>query len=75
MISKVRLWRVVPTGSAGQQAPYILVETSELLKYKAEAEAVKAAMDRSRLGDFKEWTFSATCLEKVNIRGKWLTPY
>ena len=72
MVSKNRQWRVNISHIRGYYAPYIIVETTEPLLYKAEAEAVAEAKERSRLSDFKEWSFEAECTGKKLVRGKWV---
>ena len=72
-MTKSRLWRVDFTNQIGNQAPYLMVETTEDLKYKAELQALEFAKERSRLADFENWTMSATCTGKKLRNGKWFT--
>lgn len=72
MMSKHRLWRVDISNDGLYQAPYLLVETTSYLRYKAEVEAVKEAKTRTRLSVFDNWKFQATCLEKKLVNNKWV---
>jgi hypothetical protein len=73
-MTKCRLWRVDITHIAGYQAPSLLIETTEVLKYKAEEEAIQIAKTKSRLNDFPEsWSFTSYCTGKKLRNGKWLT--
>jgi len=72
MMSKHRLWRVDISHIRGYHAPYLLVETTSYFRYDAAVEAIKEAKTRSRLGDFDNWNFEATCLEKKLINNKWV---
>ena len=72
MMSKHRLWRVDISHIRGYHAPYLLVETTSYKRYEAEVEALKEAKTRTRLGEFNEWNFEATCLEKKLINNKWV---
>lgn len=65
MISKLRIWRVVPTNKVGVQAPSFFVESTKDDLKKAEEEAEKLARIRTRLSSFKDWSFQ---LEKVRAR-------
>ena len=56
MISKLRIWRVVPTSKTGAQAPYFFVETQDGNREKAGKVAMKIANERSSaLTRFDEW--------------------
>lgn len=57
----------------GYQAPYLMVETTEHLKYKAEMQALELAKQSSRLSEFDCYTFTATCTGKKLRNGKWWT--
>lgn len=70
-MQKHRQWRVDITHKMGYHAPYLMVETNEYLRYKAETQALKIARELSRLSDFKGWTFTAICTERKLINGKW----
>lgn len=72
-MTKCRLWRVDITHIAGYQAPSLLIETYEMLKYKAEEEAIIIAKQKTRLASFECWTFTAYCTGKKMRNGKWLT--
>jgi len=72
-MTKRRLWRVDFTHQMGYQAPYLMIETTQELKYKAELQALELAEERSRLADFDCWTLSATCTGKKQRNGKWFT--
>jgi hypothetical protein len=72
-MTKCRLWRVDITHIAGYQAPYLMVETTEDLKYKAEMQALELAKQKTRLSSFECWTFTAYCTGKKMRNGKWLT--
>lgn len=70
-MTKCRLWRVELTHEMGYQAPYLLVETTEHLKYKAEMQALELAKEQTRLSDFDCWTLTAYCTGKKLRNGKW----
>jgi hypothetical protein len=72
-MTKRRLWRVDITHQMGYQAPSLLIETEEFLKYKAEKEAIKLAKSMTRLSDFDCWKLTAICTEKRIRNGKWYT--
>lgn len=65
MISKLRIWRVVPTNEFGVQAPTYFVETQDKELVKAINSAKKLAEDKSGLSRFKTWTYQ---VEKLNVR-------
>ena len=72
-MTKRRLWRVDFTDKIGNQAPSLFIETIEVLKYKAENEAINLAKRRSRLGDFPEiWTITAYSTNKKLVNNKWI---
>ena len=73
IMTKSRLWRVDITHKMGYHAPYLMVETTEYLKYKAESQALKFAKESSRLSDFKCYIFTAICTDKKLRNGKWYT--
>jgi len=60
MISKLRIWRVVPTNKVGVQAPYFFVETTEEDREKAELKAKELARQKSALSKYDCWTFQLT---------------
>jgi len=73
---KLRYWRVDSTHKLGYNAPSTFIETEEHRLWKAEEEALEIAKSKSRLSDYPQsWTFSATLLDRVNLNGKWYTPY
>jgi len=65
MTQKLRIWRVVPTSSAGVQAPTFFVETTENGREEAEKSANLQARQKSSLGKFNNWYFDLT---KMNVR-------
>lgn len=64
MISKLRIWRVVPTSETGAQAPSFIVETQDDDLTTAERRAIKLGREKSALGKFDEWCFRVTKLDK-----------
>ena len=64
MISKLRIWRVVPTSETGAQAPTFLVETQGNGLEKAEREAIKIAEERCVLSKFDNWYFQVEKLAR-----------
>lgn len=65
MISKLRIWRVVPTCKTGVQAPSFFVESTEDDLKKAEEEAKKHAKIKTRLSYFENWNMQ---VEKCRMR-------
>ena len=73
MTHKLRIWRVVPTSKTGVQAPTFFVETTEEVREKAEASAIKQAKLRSRLGQFDSWKFIPIKMEvRVDKFGRYI---
>lgn len=65
MLSKLRIWRVVPISQAGVQAPMFFVETTEFKREKALIQAELEASKRSGLSRFSSWNLT---IEKFNRR-------
>jgi len=65
MVSKLRIWRVVPTNQIGVQAPALLVESTHGVFEKAEKEAIQLAKELSGLSRFDNWNFVPT---KLSVR-------
>lgn len=65
MISKLRIWRVVPTCKTGVQAPSFFVETTEKDSQKAKEAALKQASTMTPLSRFEDWKIQ---LEKCRMR-------
>ena len=68
-----RLWRVDVIHADGYHAPYFIIETESDREYKAEAEALKEAKERSILSKYESWSFFATNLNRRKLKGKWYT--
>lgn len=64
MMSRLRIWRVVPTSETGSQAPTFFVETQDDVLEKAERVALKMAKELSALSKFDNWTFQLTKISK-----------
>lgn len=74
-MSKPRIWRVDVVRVNGLHAPSIIVETEEKRLWKAYAEALAKAKERTRLSDFPQtWSFHPVLLNKVLVNGKWVIP-
>lgn len=65
MMSKLRIWRVVPTSKAGAKAPYFFVETESFKMEKAEHEAETKAKEACVLSKFENWKFQIT---RIKVR-------
>ena len=65
MISKLRIWRVVPTNKVGVQAFYFYVETTEDNREKAELTAKNLARQKSALSKYDCWAFQ---LSRLSVR-------
>jgi len=68
MISKLRIWRVVPTSETGAQAPSYFVETQDNGLEKSELSAIKLAKENSVLSKFDNWYFQVTKVNKKKDR-------
>ena len=60
MITKLRIWRVVPTSQTGAKAPYFFVETEKSELEDAVLEAKAKANKASVLSKFDNWHMSVT---------------
>jgi hypothetical protein len=72
MMTKLRIWRVVPTSDTGAKAPYYFVETEKFKLEVAEWEAIELAKQNCMLSKFNNWNFSVT---KLRVRKDGLGRY
>lgn len=72
MITKLRIWRVVPTSQTGAKAPYFFVETEKFNVEEAMSEAIKKAKQICVLSKFNNWEFQ---VNKLKVRRDGLGRY